>query len=211
MRLMTLPADPEYDAACIRDLKVLLEQPTYKEMRACPGCNQPCPCSGSTTCTCVCGPDCELAPTVMSIEGDKSSVESKIVSMVFGLNCLRVCPPYWSCEGHTSAKGQIYRLPQVWFYSRSIIYPKIVGDLVLKLQTQGVIKHRWHVCLAHAENSLETGFCLEPDTAMIQNPSLPELQADTKRISENLVSGLRSMAQQAIRDYNLREKPKPSS
>ncbi len=94
MKLLQLPTDDQYNEDRIRDLKFLLEQPSFQELRPCPGCNKLCPCSTSPICTCMCRPDCDHAKSFLSSEGENYPIDDKIVTLVFGLNCLRVCTPY---------------------------------------------------------------------------------------------------------------------
>jgi len=201
MKLQQLHPDPQLEQNRIEEIEHLLRQPSYQELRPCIGCDKPCPCSQSSTCTCMCGPDCEHASLAMTSDPERFPIEEKIVALVFGFNCLRVCPPYWSCEGHRFPNGDLYRVPQVWFYSRSLIYPKMIGDYVFKLEHNKTIKSHWHICLAYADNSLETGFCIEPNVKVIEKPDLQVLQQDAKCIADNLVSGLKSIAQDYLTKY----------
>jgi hypothetical protein len=47
---------------------------------------------------------------------------------VFGFNCLRMCPPFWSCEGHKYSDGSIQRVLQGRFSTRSHAYPRLIDD-----------------------------------------------------------------------------------
>lgn len=135
----------------------------------------------------------------MSSDPVRYSIEDKIVAMVFSLNCLRVCPPYWSCEGHNLVNGEILRIPQVWFYSKSIIIPKIIGEYIFNLKRNAVISYPWHICLAYADNTLETGVSIEPDMKQIERPDLEVLQKDADLIGRNMVDGLKLIAEEHIR------------
>ncbi len=194
MKLQQLQPDPEQNQNIIRDIEFFLQQPSCKELRPCAGCNIPCPCCHSATCTCACRPNCDFAPMAMSSDPNRYPIEVKIVSLVFSFNCLRVCQPYWSCEGHTFTNGEIHRVPQVWFYSRSMIYPKLIGDYVFNLWASKTIAHPWHVCLSFSENSLETGFSIEPDVKLIDKPDLEIMQIDANLIANNLADGLKVLA-----------------
>lgn len=187
----------------IQDLEFLFQQPRYQELRPCHNCNKPCSCSQSVSCTCMCGPDCEHVPLMLSSDPDIFPIEGKIVSLVFGLNCLRVCPPYWSCEGHNFPNGELFKVPQVWFYSRSMIYPKMIGDYISNLKYAKKIHFPWHVCIGFAEDSLETGFSIEPDVKAIEQPNLKLMQEDVKVIADNLISGLKNRALDYIKKYKL--------
>lgn len=201
MKLNGYQTDADHEETILRDLKYLLETPGYKDLRPCQGCDKPCPCSASTSCTCDCAPDCDLAPVMMSSEADRYPIEPKIATMVFGFNTLRICPPYWSCEGHAFANGAIRRVPQVWFYSRSLIYPKLVGEYVLKLKTQEVLVNPWHIVVSHADDALETGFSIEPEVKSITDPDLESMQKDVIAISANLQTGLKSCARRYLEDH----------
>lgn len=202
MRLAQLHPDPSYDEQRLADLRYLLEQPTFKKLRPCADCNLPCPCCQSSTCTCLCGPDCKHASRKMSIEPDRYPIEGKILSLVFAFNCLRICPTFWSCQGHLQNDGVLRRVPQVWFYSRSVIYPRLISDLLSKLLLRKVIRYPWHVCVTFSGNGLDTGFSIEPDVKVIDDLVLDELQADTQAISESLVDGLRNLASDYLRKYS---------
>lgn len=73
-------------------------------------------------------PSARQAPVQMSSQGDRYPVEPKVAGLVFGFNCFRVCPPFWSCEGHRLLDGTLQRVTQVWFYTRLLIYPRLIGD-----------------------------------------------------------------------------------
>jgi len=202
MRVYTLPPDPELYRRHIIDLETLLDQPGYNEVRPCLNCMTPCPCSDSVSCTCRCGPQCREAPVMLSSEGDKYPIEGKIVGLVFGINALRISPPFWSCEGHEFQDGSIRRIPQVWFYSRSLIYPRIFSELLDGLYSKKRIVNPWHICLAYSKNDIDTSFSMEPNVKNITNPSLKSMQQDAKNISEDLIHGIREIAIKYLEKYN---------
>lgn len=199
MKLQQLTSDPNVDARLIADLENLLRQPSYHQARPCPGCTKPCVCGGSPTCTCECGPECPDAPKLMTSDPEYP-IEPQIASLVFAFSCLRVLPPYWSCEGHLFPNGEIHRVPQVWFYSRSMIYPKLVSDYLRNLDVQKKLQNPWHICLTFTDNSLEVGFSIEPNSKVIQNPKLYELQQDVKKIAANFCEGVRDLARRYLRN-----------
>ncbi len=201
MKLITLHPDPLGDQTRLRDLTYLLEQPSYQDVRPCPGCTMPCPCSASPTCTCLCGPGCPQAPVQMSSDGERYPIEPRIVALVFGFNCLRICPPFWSCEGHQYPDGTIQRVPQVWFYTRSLVYPRLIGDWLVRLRFRQRIANPWHICVSYAEGSLDTGFSIEPDLKMIPCLSLPAFQQDVAVIADALVPELRALAREYLDKY----------
>ena len=138
----------------------------------------------------------------MSSDPDAHPIESGISPLVYGLNCLRVCPPYWSCEGHRFPSGEIMRVPQVWFFTRSLIYPKLISDYLHEQLRDRTISNPWQVSLTYAENSLETGFSIEPDVKLITRPDLESMQRDVGVISDRLVDGLARLAREALSRHN---------
>lgn len=202
MKLYKPHPDPEGNEIRLRDLTCLLEQPSSHELRPCEGCTMPCRCSASPTCTCCCGPTCPHAPAQMSTEGDRYPIEPKITALVFGFNCLRICPPFWSCEGHQYPDGTIQRVPQVWFYTRSLVYPRLIGDWLARLHFQKRVANPWHICVSYSESSLDTGFSIEPDLKAMRRVDLAELQQDVAAISDSLVPELRALARDYLARYH---------
>ena len=138
---------------------------------------------------------------MMSIDGQLYPIEEKICALVFHLNCLRVCPPYWSCEGHAFESGEIFRVPQVWFYSRSLVYPKLIGEHIFNLFANHRIENPWHVCITYSDDSFETGFSIEPDLKLIQDLKLQSLQSDVQVIASRLVPNMQLLAREYLEKY----------
>lgn len=193
---------PDFDvhehATRLRELTVLLDQPSHRTVRPCKGCAIPCPCSGSRICGCQCGPSCPHAPAQLSSEGDRYPIEPGIVGLVFALSCLRVCRPYWSCEGHLASDGSIQRLPQVWFYSPSPLYPRLIADAIAQLHFRKRVTHPWHICVTYSEGWWHTGFSLEPDVKMIDRLNLTQLRQDATAIAEALLPDVKALAREHL-------------
>ena len=202
MKLHQLPDDVALNQHKLKDIEILLQQPSYAALRACPACERPCSCSQSSSCTCDCGPQCEHAPAQMSSDPERYPIEAKISALVFGFNALRVCPPYWSCEGHSFPSGELFRVPQVWFYAHAMIYPKLIADYVMRLKHDKAITYPWRICLSYTDNNLDTGFCIEPDVILIKQPNLAVMQEDVKVIADNLLTGIRSIAQEYLTKFS---------
>ena len=81
---------------------------------------------------------------------------------MFGFNCLRICPPFWSCEGHEYPDGSLQRMPQRWFYTCALVYSHLIGDWLTRLYFQKRLANPWHICASYSESSLDTGFSIEP-------------------------------------------------
>ncbi len=75
-----------------------------------------------------------------------------------------------------------------------MIYPKLISDYVVNLAINKTTNYPWHICLSFAENSLETGFSIEPDVKLIDKPDLEIMQLDAKLIANNLQDSLKVLA-----------------
>ncbi len=204
MKLVNMNDDVYQNGIHVQDLHDLLSQPAYAELRPCVGCDKPCPCSNSRICTCLCGPDCAHAPIAMSSDADRYPIESKIVPLVFGINCLRVCRPYWSCEGHQFKSDRVVRVPQVWFYTRSLMYPKLIAEHLARLVARKAIHNSWQICVTYTDENLEAGFSIKPDMNSIKEPCLETMQRDANIIAESLVAGVRMIASEYLRRHESR-------
>ncbi len=130
---------------------------------------------------------------MLSTDPENYPIESGIVPLVFSLCSLRECQPYWSCEGHQFPNGDI-KIPQVWFYSRSWVYPKLISEYLVDLKRIKKICNHWHVRLTFAEGLLVGGFSIEPDLKAIGEISLSTMQYDAKIIAEDLAKNLKRKA-----------------
>lgn len=131
----------------------------------------------------------------MSIEPDRFPIEEMIAPLVFALNDLAVCEPYWSCHGHESQQT----VPRVWFYADSVEYAKLVNRCVKTLYSRKLLKHSWHVELAYSDDELGDGYSLEPDATSADADNLQALRADARVIADKLVNDVRRMAESRLR------------
>jgi len=131
----------------------------------------------------------------MSSEPEGFPIEDAILPIVYALNCLGVCRPYWSCEGHDDPQGNLHKLPRVWFYARSTAFPRLINDFLTDLNAAGALTSRWHVCLTYsAPENPDTGFSLEPNISPGDHPSLKLLHADIAAIGNEMSSGVKKSA-----------------
>lgn len=202
MKLQNLRENLLLQERHIQDLHFLLGQSGRAERRPCDSCNLSCPCSGSLTCACACAPDCNHAPVAMSADGERYPIEGKIAPLVFCFNCFGVCQPYWSCEGHQLSAEQAVKVPQVWFYARSLIYPKLIAEYLARLNATSAIDNRWQICVTFVECNLDVGFSIKPDLAFNENPCLASMQEDAQIIAGSLLAGVRTLATEYIRRYD---------
>lgn len=181
------------------DLQHLVNQPGVGEMRPCPGCTVSCSCSGSAHCSCDCSAECDSAPRMMSSEPENFLIESGIVPLVYEFYCLRSCHPCWSCEGHNDSDGNIYRLPQVWFFTTSVIYPRLIDEHIHALRHKEKLGTPWHVCLTYAPSeSPYSAFALKPNMTESVKPTLESLQSDAMAIARGFSDNIRVRAEEYL-------------
>ena len=199
MKIHELHSDPAHVLQCKKDLEHLLGQPSTQEVRPCPNCDIPCPCSSSRTCTCPCSDVCEHLPKQLSSDPKRYPLEEKIIPLVFAFCSLRVCQPYWSCEGHCSSTGEVSKIPRVWFYSRSLIYARLIDDYLSFLHFKKQISCPWHLCLTYSSWAhVDTAFSIQPDLTFLKEPKLRSLQMDANVIASGLVAKVTSSAKKTL-------------
>ena len=137
----------------------------------------------------------------MSSDPDRYPIEEKVVPLVYELNCLRVCPPCWSCEGHNDLQGEVSKLPRVWFHSRSIVYPRMIAERLASLKFKKSIKCDWGVTvIPWSGNGLHTTHSIEPCIAPQTSCNLGVLQEDLLTIASSLYEDIHRMAWSALRE-----------
>lgn len=163
MRVDVFDTDPAILARQKKDLQALLSHPGENVQRPCAQCDIPCSCSASPTCPCDCNINCSYTPERMSSDPDRFPIEGQIVPLVYSFNVLGVCKPCWSCEGHMDQQsGNSLRTPQVWFYSDSVVYPKLVAELLEQLRFQKKIQNEWCVRILGWGDKLNARFSIIP-------------------------------------------------
>ena len=136
----------------------------------CPRCPDYQPSAG-------CHRHCAAARTRLSSEGERAPIEPLVAPLVFELKKLGVFHPCWSCEGHANAAGELWRVPNVWFYSDSVVHVRALGEAIGNLYAARQLSARWNLVVTYSDaTNPDTTFGLEPDpTAM---SSLSALQGD---------------------------------
>lgn len=173
-----------------QDLQRLLAQPSPAESPPCSGCNQHVPVS--------CSSKCEQAPQSLSSEPASYPVETNVVPLVFELSATRLMQPCWSCEGHLNASGELWKLPQVSFYSASPIYPQLLLKHICALAMHKQLTYPWHVVLSDFGQTWETTYTLEPNLNREQKVHLGNLQHDLNTLADHLSVKLKALAQAAL-------------
>jgi hypothetical protein len=131
----------------------------------------------------------------MSSEPERYPIESKIVPLVYALFTSRLCVPCWSCEGHpaSNVNGE-EKYPAVWFYSRSLMYPRLISEYLDDMLFKKKIAHPWRIRVLSWAQGLDTRFCIEPKVGSGQDARLSDLQAEIPVIAESLAADLKSRA-----------------
>ena len=202
MKVSAFKEDKEFLDRQRTDLEFLLDQPTDKQLRPCPGCTVPCPCSKSPTCSCGCSPSCESCAKHMSSEPDRYPIEPRIIPLVYALHASRVCPPCWSCEGHLTADGStLAKFPRVWFYSGSVLYPRFVAEHIDDLTFRKKLKNMWTVRVLSWGTGPWSRFSIEPISDSAAPTDLRRLQYEADIIAEGLNVALRQKATDYLRKF----------
>ncbi len=188
------------------DLRLLLAQPTDKQQRPCPGCDIPCSCAKkSRTCCCGCSPACPQAMYVLSSEPQEHPIEPNVLPLVYSMNVVRVIQPCWSCEGHMHDDGgQIHKLPEVWFYSSSVVYPELLAQHLTQLRTGRDLSAPWQVTLApYSADGSTAMFIVKPELLPESSSKvLSRLQRDLHRIANILPNHLGRLAHEMLQQLD---------
>jgi hypothetical protein len=139
-------------------------------------------------------------PQALSSDPACYPIEAGIVPLIYQLNVLRVVQPCWSCEGHEDDQHSLLRLPQVWFYSPSVVFPQLLTEAVHTQKFHKIISHDWYVSVCiqdYGESS--TTFVLKPQIDLGVHHILQGLRQDIKRISLTLRDTVRRRAAECYR------------
>jgi len=133
-----------------------------------------------------CSRHCPGIPRALSSDPDNFPLETRIAPLVFELKRLKVIEPCWSCEGHNGTDGQLWKIPQVWFYCQSVVYLRVLADSLKRLYLEKKLATPWHVVITFSDqDNVDTTFSLEP--SLDQNrPNLTTIQRDIDTIAEHL-------------------------
>ena len=191
MRIEGAHSNPALLRTYRNDIENLLDQPSDREMRPCPGCNLTCPACGSQSCNCQCTAGCDDAPRMMSAEPEDLPIEAGIISLVYALNCLRLLQPCWSCEGHVNKAGDLEKPPRVWFYARSVTYPDSISELLYDLDIAKRLSLAWQVSVVRWGDGPDVAFSIEPRIRSAAKPELMKLRRDARIIADSLMTDMK--------------------
>lgn len=164
-------------------LRAELGEVLEADRRPGPVCGAACQRPGATDCS----RNCPDIPRTLSGDPDKHPLETRIAPLVFELTRLGVFKPCWSCEGHTKPDGTLWKLPQVWFYSRSVVHIRVLADGLKELDLAKKLNTAWQVVITHSDNdNADTTFALQPSLDRDAPADLAGLQRDIDTIAAHL-------------------------
>lgn len=189
------PEDSTENTTQFREaLEMFIGQPTPQELAPCANCEKHVP----TDCSAKC-PD---APTALSSDPINHPLELKVVPLVFELTATKVLKPCWSCEGHFTNENELWKLPQISFYSPSPVYPQLLLRHIHDLKAQKKLAYEWHIVLSDFGQSWSLSYSIEPNLNGVKEPRLGLLQQDLQSISENLCDQLKLLAKKMLVEMN---------
>lgn len=182
------------------DLEHLLSMPSDKEKRPCSQCDYVCNCNDNPrTCCCNCSDECPFAAKWLSSESDRYPIEQKILPLVYALTVTRVMQPCWSCEGHRNPQGVISRIPQVWFYSPSVVYADLIKSHISNLLIHKRLNYSWDVSLCEFKrDNVSSLFTIQPNLSSGQQLSLEDARRDILEIAQKFNVRLRELAHEQL-------------
>lgn len=202
LKLTPFPDAERIRGARTDDLTRLLQQPTDRELRPCSNCDTPCGCpTRSTSCCCGCSSQCPDAPGFLSSEPIGHPIDPHMVPLAYALTSLRLVPPCWSCEGHLRAIGGLTRLPQIWFYSASTVYPELIASYLADLRSRWKLLYPWTIAVCPYTPGGATLFQILPEGLQpfeLQAEALHSLHNDLQTIGDSLVVSIRQLARNLL-------------
>jgi hypothetical protein len=95
----------------------------------------------------------------------------------------------------------VFRLPQVWFYARSLVYVRLLAEWLRVLRRDDRIANAWQIAVSYSESGLDTAFSLEPDSKGAPRIDLLTLQSDTLTMADCVGPDIRQSARRYFDRY----------
>jgi len=131
----------------------------------------------------------------MSSDPERFPIEPGIAPLVFEFYALRSCHPGWSCEGHEHEIRGLIRPPQLWFFTTSAIYPRLIGEYAHNLFMKKKLNSLWEISLGFAPSeSPYTSFTFKPCLSGEENITLPVMQQDALTLADGFARNIKAMA-----------------
>lgn len=99
-------------------------------------------------------------------------------------------------------KNEIWKIPNVSFYSESEIYPKLLLPHISNLRLNKVLCYQWNIVLADFAQTFGTTYSIQPNLTLEENIHLGNLQKDIRTITDNILDKLKFIARQLLQELN---------
>lgn len=170
-------------------LEKFIAQPGPESQPVCPGCRQH---------LASCSAKCLDALSALSIDPERYPIEPSVMPLVFEMMATRVLETCWSCEGHMNEKNELWKIPQVCFYSPSEVYIKLIYQHLSELQQNKELNYQWHIVSTDFAQSNCLTYSIQPKLNQSDEAHLGKLQMDLKTIAKNMSQRLKSYARDMI-------------
>jgi len=181
------------DAAMRESLQRFIDHAEPALVAPCPGCLKHMPEN--------CSPKCDDASRALSIDPERYPLEPKVIPLVYEVMASAGLKSCWSCEGHMDNEGELWKVPQVCFYSDTPIYPQLVLIHLLDLYQAKKLSFLWHIVLSDFSRSLNITYSIQPNLNQVNDPHLGALQHDMQVIAGDMHNKVKEIAQQLINKY----------
>lgn len=165
--------------------------------KACQPVSRPCPGCTIKSETSYCSQPCQQAARLLSSEPERYPIEPKVLPLVFAFTKLAFVQPCWSCEGHNKPSGELWKLPQLWFYSYYPIYVDLLNTFIEEMRQAELMFAQWNSSvIAYGEKDCHT-YVLQPlvtDTGL----TLTELQHDIEVMGRCCEAGMTGLAYKQV-------------
>jgi len=191
------PGDEYLDTEQLRnDLEAFLNQPGPSAQPPCPNCQQHIPSQ--------CTAECPDVASALSIDPDNHPIEPNMVPMVFELMSTNMLHTSWSCEGHLNSEDELWKSPNVSFYSKSAFYPHLLLKHLANLKHSNRLHYAWQIVLGDYGQTWGVTYCIQPDLSKEQDIHLGKLQMDLRAIADDMFNNLKIIARKILHEINKR-------
>lgn len=187
-------------ANLVSDLKQLINQPTAKQSPPCPNCAKEDIIDWTRN---NCSAKCVRAPYALSEDRDLYPIEEHVVPLVFELTTMRIVQTCWSCEGHINIDGEIWKYPQVSFYTNKPIYSQLICNYLADLHINKKLKYPWEVVLSNYGRTWDVTYTIKCDLNRISKPSIYAMQNDLLIMADGLSDKIKVEANNLIKDIEV--------
>lgn len=181
------------DAAMRENLQRFIDYPEPAEIGPCPGCIKHIATE--------CSPKCPDVAKALSIDPVRYPLEKKVIPLVYEVMATAGLKTSWSCEGHMNNDSELWKLPQVCFYSELPIYSHLLLIHLSNLQQQKKLKYPWHIVMTDFSLSLNVTYSIQPNLNKTTNPHLGSLQNDLLVIADDMHSKVKIIAKGLLEKF----------